>query len=228
MKKIISMFFAVLMVASFSLAASTKVEWDGSGVITAEMSKENSEARIEGFGNSIEGEFEADDDNYERIEANNVRGEYSNGRYDFYQSNTLQGGSDSNIHAWSDGLSNGFLDLTTDEWRTGNSLKANGYNGHSWSWSGTDEQFVGAFGGNYDIGVYAGRDDNNNNTDDAFYGLRVQGDDEAGIGTEKAGSNTALSASGISGDLLIRGNGNAFSTQELENGGHIEANFEWN
>lgn len=224
----IGVIIAMLLCTTAVLGTETRFEWDGSGSIQGKVTKDNSEARFEGIGNAIEGEFEADDDNYERIEITNMRGEYQNGRYDVYQENDLKSGSSSYLHVWSDGFGSGFVDMKTDEWRTGNSLKANGYNGHSWSWSGTDEQVIGASDGSYDLGLYAGRDDDNDGTYDAFYGLNVWGDEEAGIGTDRAGSNTVLSASGISGDLIIRGEGNSGWSQQFQNAGHFEGEFEWN
>lgn len=231
MKKILSVFLILAMMAGLVSATTTRVGWSGSGSISARMTNVDSEAEVVGrtYGSgSYEGEFEANDNSYGRVEVKGLRATYDNGKYDLFQSNVLQSGANSRVMAWSDGTDEGFIDATTDTWRRGNSLKANGYGGHSWSWSGTDEQIVGAMNGAFDVGMYAGRDDNNNGTDDAYYGISLTGSDTGAIGTERAGSNTAMSARSVSGDTITRGTGSFVFTQEGSNTGSIENNFEWN
>lgn len=227
MKKIIAFLAAFAVVMAPVLATNTDVTWDGAGSVSAEMSNSVGESRVEGLGQAIEGEFHADDNSYGRVESS-TRGEYQNGGYDLQQTNKLKSGSSSSIRAWSDGHGSGSLDANTDAWGAGNDLKANGNDGHSWSWSGTDEQIVRAESGSFDIGMYAGRDDNNNGTDDSSYGIRVRGNEKAGIGAENAGSTEAVSGSSVSADLIARGEGDGEMTQQFKNSGKVEVDSEWN
>ncbi|MFW6173476.1 MAG: hypothetical protein ACOC5T_07020 [Elusimicrobiota bacterium] len=218
----------LLCVGIATAKTSVDAYWSGSGSVDVDFSNDYSNANLWGNAESMSGEFHADDDNYERVEVTSATGDYFNGEYNLYQFNDLQSG-ESEIGFRTAGDSVGFMNFRTDEWRTGNQLGTNGYNGYPWSWSGTEEPAIGA-SGNYFVGMYASTDSDSDGTSDSSYDVSVVGNGNYGFGTWKAGSNSILSAgrTKVSGEVLGYGSGSGSITQNFKNTGSFKTEFNWN
>lgn len=239
MKKIIvaiMAIFALSIVTTPALATSVDVSWTNAGSINTGMSNSNSEISLSGDSStsSLDGEFHAWDGNYERVEGW-TEATYQDGGYSVTQTNNLKSGEDSTVGAWTSGDS-GFVDIKTDEWRTGNDLKPHGYGGHGWS--GTDSPAVGASGNDYEVGIGAMHDVSYTNGDgpeptihpvaDSSYFVTVEGTGSAGIGTWNAGSTDVVQSGGhINGNVLVKGEGSGSATQNFNNVGNIHSEFHW-
>jgi len=228
MKKVISMLAMLLLtVGIVSATTATDVLWNGNGNLDVKVSNDYSEAYLQGTATTnYMGEFHADDDNYDRIEVTGATGTFTNGGYNFNQWNDLQTG-ESDVGFYTTGDS-GFMNFKTDEWKQGNALKTNGYNGYSWSWPGTDEPAMGA-SGEYSMGMFAGTDSDSDGTYDSSYDVTVNGNGNYGLGTWSAGSTSILNGgrTSVSGNVLGHGSGTGTITEHFENTGSFTTSFSW-
>ena len=236
-KLLIAAIIAIAFVGISGLASATTVDtiWSGSGNIDTSITNSLSQTRIYGGGNTIAGEFHGHDGSYDRVEGW-AEATYSNGgEYHFVQYNDLTAGAggQSNIYADTSSFDgSGFIDVTGDNWRPGNSLKTHGYTGHGWS--GTDSPVVGAESntGNYNMGISAFWDQDEDETPESYYSGSITGNGldygKAGIGTWKAGSTTILSSGGnIGGNILVYGEGAGTWSQSFYNTGSFDGEFHW-
>ncbi len=243
MKKAISFCIAALMIASVSILASSvsaaaatdvEVDWTNANGVSMNVSNGRSWVDFEGGGNSLTGQFRAIDYSYGRVDAPRATGLFTGGGgYELLQYNEMKNGKIGMVRAYTNG-ENGFISAKTDAWGAGTSLKT-----HSWHgiWPGTDEAVVYAEGkvsegngpfflmGGYGVGISGSHW---TGSIDSRYDLNVSGDGSAGIGTWTAGSNSVLKAGGkVSGDVLVKGEGNGFVSQRLQDVGSIDFRMSW-
>lgn len=222
----------VMMLVSMGGAMATDVDtnWENAQSVNISFSNSMSEVSLQGNGEDLDGVFHADDGNYERVEGW-TEGTLEEGQYNFVQTNTLKSGEETAVGAWTMGGS-GFLDVTTDVWRTGNDLSTHGYGGYGWP--GTDSPAVGG-SGEYEIGIGAMHDIAYNGvgpmlfpSSDSMYSVNVDGNGQAGIGTWKAGSTDIVQSGGsINANVLVYGSGGGTVTQELDDVGSVEFHMNW-
>ncbi len=235
MKKLLTILVGLLTLVPV-MATTVDTTWSGSvGWIETKISNTYSYTKVSGGHNSGSGEFHGWDNSYDRVEGWSEASYTGGGEYHFEQWNDLTAGAggESNIYAntfSADGT--GFIDVSGDNWRRGNSLYTHGYSGHGWS--GTDSPVVGAESntGQYSIGISAFWDQDEDGTYESSYSGTIIGDrvnyGEAGIGTWKAGSTTILSSGGnIGGNVLVNGQGVGTWTQSFYNTGTFNGEFHW-
>ncbi len=218
-----------VIVSSGSARAATDVavDWENANDISVGVSNDKSLVGLMGSADSLTGQFDAIDYSYERVEATRATGIFTNGGYNLIQYNNLKSGDDSMVGAMADG-GNGFISAKTDAWRTGTSLKSYSWHG---IWPGTDEAIVyaegsGYEGSGYDLGVMG---THSSESVSSVYDLSINGEGSAGIGTWTAGSRSVLNAGGkVSGDILVKGEGNGNVNQWLQDVGNIEFRMSWN
>ncbi len=238
MKKILILaIMAIAFVGISGLASATTVDttWDGSGTIYTSIQNSLSKTEITGFGNTFSGEFHGWDNSYDRVEGWAEASYSSGGAYEFHQYNDFTAGAGGEGHIYANTASadgSGFVDVTGDNWRRGNSLKTHGYTGYGWS--GTDSPVVGAQSntGKYSMGIRAYWDQDEDETFESFYEGTINGDSmnygKAGIGTWKAGSTTILTSCGnIGGNILVYGEGAGIWSQSFYNTGSFDGEFHW-